>query len=265
MPEDDARRREALNLCGLDESTRPQAQKFRTHVVAHADPVEDRVADEKYREASAHGGAYEDHDVEERHCAPDFREALEGYVDLAAEVAFDRADDKPYKHSRGRKDYAEEQRYAHPVHDAGVDVASAGVYAEGMRLAGTERKTYLGGGQDAFGDGRRLLGLHEYARIAVALRARDVVVGLVDVLGAFVVPDRTVVAEVVAHRLYVVSLLHDRLAVLLQSRRVHDSPWIARADHVGQHAEHEDDSEPYQRPPCAADALERTESLNCKR
>ena len=234
-----------MHLRSLHKRARPQAQEFRTHVVAYANPVEYGVAHKKYHEAASHCRADENHDVQERDGAPYFRKTLQRNIRLAAEIALYRTYHQADEHARSRKDYAEYQRDPHAVHNSCVDIATAGIYAEGMLLARTERKAYLRRRQDALSLRRRRFGLHVYASIAIVFGTRYFVVVFINADRALIVPYRTVRADVVTHRFHIIGILNDWLAVLFKRRSVYDSPGIARTYHVGEHAEHEYDSESY--------------------
>jgi hypothetical protein len=139
VPEDDARRAEALASGGVHEGPPAQPQEFGAEVVGDADPVEEPVAEQQQAEAASQHRPHQDHHVQEGQGAPDFDGALEGDVHPSAEVALHRAHDAAQQDRPGHQQEAEGKRGAHAVEDPGEHVAPDGVHAHPVAGHGTVR------------------------------------------------------------------------------------------------------------------------------
>ena len=115
---------QAEALRRLHERKSFQPKHFRTHVVAHADPVEQRVADDQQPEARPVDGAHQNDDVEERQRAPDFDKSLPRNVHPSAEIALHAADQRTERQRADDQYQSEAQTRPQSIENPRQNVAS---------------------------------------------------------------------------------------------------------------------------------------------
>ena len=71
-----------------------QPKHFRSHIIAHTDPVEQRIADDQQPEARPIDGAHQNDDIQKRQCTPDFDKSLPRNVHPSTEIALHAADQR---------------------------------------------------------------------------------------------------------------------------------------------------------------------------
>ncbi|MCY1516281.1 hypothetical protein D9M68_509020 [compost metagenome] len=112
------------------------AQELGAHEVGQVDPAEQREQHEEQQQARLEHRSEDDQQVQLGHRAPDLDETLADQVDLAGEVALQRADRHAEQGADQGQRQAEGHRGAKAVEQAGDDVVAGDVGAQPVLRAG---------------------------------------------------------------------------------------------------------------------------------